>query len=214
MIEVGIPFSDPLADGPVIQASSMKALQNGFRVDGLFEDLEQVKDEVTIPLVPMGYFNTVLSYGMERFLKRCQGLGIDSVILPDMPIDIYEAQFKALFEAHGLSPVFLITPKTEEARIRRIDALSKSFIYVVADNSITGSTGEVSQAQKDYFDRIKGMHLESPLIIGFGISDKASFDRACETANGAIIGSAFIKHVAEEGDLKSKIHEFVKGIRG
>ncbi|MCL4149256.1 UNVERIFIED_CONTAM: hypothetical protein GTU68_054719 [Idotea baltica] len=213
LIEVGIPFSDPLADGPVIQDSSMKALENGFTLDGLFEDLESIKKEVNVPLVPMGYFNTVLAYGVERFLDRCYSLAIDSVILPDLPVDYYQSHYQSLFQTKGVSPVFLITPRTAEERIKKIDALSESFIYIVADNSITGAKKGMSDGQLDYFKRIKAMNLKSPTIIGFGISDQKTFDTACQYAHGAIIGSAFIRAVSEEGKLEEKVNTFIKGIK-
>lgn len=213
LIEVGIPFSDPLADGPVIQESSMKALENGFTLDGLFEDLEGMRDEVTIPLVPMGYFNTVLAYGVERFLDHCQALGIDTVILPDLPFDYYRSNHADQFEQKGVSPVFLITPRTSENRIREIDRVSEAFIYVVSDNSITGKKSGLSEGQLEYFERIKGMGLNSPIIIGFGISDKTSFDTACAHANGAIIGSAFIRHIADQDELSDSVEAFISNIK-
>ncbi|NND93616.1 MAG: tryptophan synthase subunit alpha [Flavobacteriales bacterium] len=213
MIEVGIPFSDPLADGPVIQESSMQALVNGFKLAKLFEDLKQIREEVSIPLVPMGYFNTVLQYGVELFLKQCEDLAIDTVILPDLPIEQYKYTYRPLFKQYGVCPVFLISPRTEKERIREIDDLSESFIYMVADNSITGAKDGLSDSQEAYFERIKEMGLRSPIIIGFGISDKNSFDTATRFANGAIIGSAFIRAVSGEGDLEEKIQEFVNNIR-
>ncbi len=213
LIEVGIPFSDPLADGPVIQDSSMMALENGFTLDGLFADLEIIKEQVTIPLVPMGYFNTVLAYGVDRFLSRCQSLGIDTVILPDLPVDYYQTNYRAQFQEKGVSPVFLITPRSSEERIRMIDDLSEAFIYVVADNSITGAKKGMSDGQLEYFERIQAMELKSPTVIGFGISDQQTFETASRYAKGAIIGSAFIRKVSEDGPLEEKIRTFINGIK-
>ena len=212
MIEVGIPYSDPLADGPVIQDSSQKALANGFSVTALFEDLLSIKSKVHIPLIPMGYFNTMLRFGLERFLNKCQSLDIDTVIIPDLPLDLYETQYAALFREKGVHPVFLISQQTSTERIRRIDDLSEAFIYVVADNSITGSKSGISKSQLEYFERIKKMELKNPTIIGFGISDNASFTNACQYANGAIIGSAFIRSLSAEGFTNEHVKHFIDGI--
>ncbi|MFC2175975.1 tryptophan synthase subunit alpha [Bacteroidota bacterium] len=214
LIEVGIPYSDPLADGPVIQASSKEALDNGFSVDGLFKDLHSIKTRINIPLVPMGYFNTVLKYGIERFLDQCVSLNIDTVILPDLPLDLYEKNYAQVFRSKGVHPVFLISPKTPDERIRKIDTLTDAFIYIVADNSITGAKGDMSDAQIAYFQRIANMNLKNPTLIGFGIADNKSFTNACKHANGAIIGSAFIKAIGEKGRIDEKVHQFVSGIRG
>jgi len=213
MIEVGIPYSDPLADGPVIQESSQQALANGFSVNGLFDDLLSIKSEVRIPLIPMGYFNTMLRFGLERFLSKCQALDIDTVIIPDLPLDLYEAKYATLFREKGVHPVFLISPQTSEERIRKIDTLSEAFIYVVADNSITGSKSGISKSQLEYFERIKKMELKNPTIIGFGISDNASFTNACQYANGAIIGSAFIRSLSAEGFINEHVKRFIDGVR-
>lgn len=213
MIEVGIPFSDPLADGPVIQQSSQQALQNGFQVEGLIKDMEAISAEVNIPLVPMGYFNTVLAYGLEKFLSRCQKLGIDTVILPDLPLDIYESTYAKVFDKYGVALVFLITPQTSPQRIEKIDRLSHAFIYVVADNSITGSKQGFSQDQLAYFERIKSLSLSVPLMIGFGISSNETYRQACEYAQGAIIGSAYIKALSAGGDVKSATTQFIHTIK-
>lgn len=210
-IEVGLPYSDPLADGPTIQDSSQKALQNGINLDIVFDQLKTIKGSNKTPLVLMGYLNQVLKYGEDKFCQKVIECGIDTVILPDLPMIEYENHYKALFDKYGINNVFLITPLTTEERIRKIDSYTQSFIYMVASSSITGAKGEISQQQIDYFDRIKAMNLKSKLIIGFGISDHQTFSKACEYGNGAIIGSAFIKFLDQNG--VRKISEFVKNIR-
>jgi len=209
-IEVGLPYSDPMADGETIQYSSAVALKNGINLDIIFEQLKEVKGTVKAPLVLMGYLNQVLKYGEIKFCELCQECGIETVILPDLPMIEYENHYKALFAKYGISNVFLITPQTSEERILKIDEMSDSFIYVVASSSITGAKGEISQGQVDYFNRIKAMNLKSKLIVGFGISSKSTFDTACEYMNGAIIGSAFVNHLKNEG--VDTIDQFVKGI--
>lgn len=195
LLEVGIPFSDPLADGVVIQKSSYKALENGFLLDNLFADLEEIRPQITIPLVLMGYFNTVLAYDVEKFLKKCHSLGIDTIIFPDLPPVIYVDRYADLFEKYDVSPVFLITPQTSDLRINYLNGLSKAFIYAVADNSITGASADLSDKQLIYFNKIKATKFDVPVMIGFGISDKKAYEKACNYANGVIIGSAFIKSI-------------------
>lgn len=209
-IEVGLPYSDPLADGPTIQESSHKALENGINLDLIFEQLKTIKGINKTPLVAMGYLNQLLKYGEDKFCEACVACGIDTVILPDLPMVEFENHYQQLFEKYGITNVFLITPHTSEDRIRRIDAYSKAFIYVVASASITGAKGEISNSQIEYFERINAMHLKSKLVIGFGISDKATFDTACRYSNGAIVGSAFIKHIGDTG--VEKINDFIKPI--
>ena len=209
-IEVGLPYSDPLADGPTIQNSSEVALKNGINLDVIFEQLKSIKETNKTPLVLMGYLNQVLKYGEEKFCEQCVTCGIETVILPDLPMIEYETHYKQLFANYGISNVFLITPQTSEDRIRKIDGLTDAFIYVVASASITGAKGEISAEQIAYFERIKAMNLKSTLIVGFGISNKSTFNRVCEYTNGAIIGSAFIKFLDTNG--VDKIDEFVESI--
>lgn len=209
-IEVGLPYSDPLADGPTIQASSQKALENGINLDVIFEQLMSIKDSINTPLVLMGYLNQMLKYGEDEFCKKVVACGIDTLILPDLPMVEFENHYKDLFDKYGLTNVFLITPHTSDERIRKIDAYSNAFIYVVASASITGAKGDISNDQISYFERIKNMNLQSKLIIGFGISDKETFNTACNYANGTIIGSAFIKNLARNG--VDKIDDFIKPI--
>ncbi|MCD8440197.1 tryptophan synthase subunit alpha [Tenacibaculum finnmarkense] len=198
-IEVGLPYSDPLADGTTIQDSSHRALQNGMNLDVVFEQLKSVKDTNKTPLVLMGYLNQLIKYGEDKFCQAVQDCGMKTVIFPDLPMIEYENHYKALFEKYGITNVFLITPHTSEERIRKIDALTDAFIYVVASASITGAKGEISTEQIDYFKRIEAMNLKSKLVVGFGISDNKTFTTACNYADGAIIGSAFIKDLDKNG---------------
>jgi tryptophan synthase alpha chain len=209
-IEVGLPYSDPLADGPTIQDSSQQALENGVNLDIIFEQLLTIKETNKTPLVLMGYLNQMIKYGEDKFCQKVVDCGIDTLILPDLPMIEFENHYKDLFEKYGLTNVFLITPHTSDERIRKIDSYSKAFIYVVASASITGAKGDISNNQVAYFERIKSMNLESKLIIGFGISDKQTFNTACEYANGTIIGSAFIKSLGKNG--VGKIDDFIKPI--
>ena len=199
MIEIGLPFSDPLADGPTIQASSTQALKNGMTTETLFEQLKDIRQSVSIPLIIMGYFNPMLQYGVEDFCKKCQEIGIDGLIIPDLPVDVYHEKYKTTFEKYGLINVFLITPQTSVERIRFIDSISEGFIYMVSSASVTGSQSGFGDAQTNYFKRIADMNLRNPQIIGFGISNNETFTQATQYAKGAIIGSAFIKHLTKHG---------------
>lgn len=211
LIEIGLPFSDPLADGPTIQASSTHALHNGMTTQILFDQLRNIRESVKIPLIIMGYFNPMLQYGIENFCKKCQEIGIDGLIIPDLPVDVYADEYKATFEKYGLINVFLITPQTAEERIRFIDSVSNGFIYMVSSASVTGSQSGFGSEQESYFKRIADMRLNNPQIIGFGINNKETFDQATQYAKGAIIGSAFIQHLTKNGT--GKIADFVKAIR-
>ena len=214
LIEIGMPYSDPLADGPVIQQSSERALENGMGLDLLFQQIQNARKNTEIPLVLMGYFNQVLQYGIEKFLANCNINGIDGLILPDMPLDDFEDEYKQLFEANNLKISFLVTPQTPESRIQRIDELSSTFVYLVSSASVTGAKNDINQQQIEYFERVKNRTWKNPTLIGFGISDAKSFQTACQYANGAIIGSAFIKMLENSLDLEGDIEGFVKGIRG
>lgn len=212
MVEIGMPFSDPLADGPVIQESSTIALKGGMSIKKLFSQLENIRESVKMPLILMGYLNPVLQFGVEKFCQSCKEIGIDGIILPDLPVDEFQKNYQQYFEAAGLRLIFLITPQTSNERIRLIDSISKGFIYMVSSASTTGAKTAIADKQIEYFERIKAMNLQNPLVIGFGISNKETFERACNYANGAIIGSAFIKALGGEGALKAKINTFVKAI--
>jgi tryptophan synthase alpha chain len=212
LIEIGMPFSDPVADGPVIQHSSEIALQNGMSINLLFEQLKEIRKSISIPLILMGYLNPVMQYGIENFCQKCNDIGIDGTIIPDLPLEIYETEYKKVFEKNSLSNIFLITPQTSDERIRKIDALSSGFIYMVSSSSTTGVKGAVNEEQIAYFEKICNMNLRSKRLIGFGISDKASFEKACGYANGAIIGSAFVKALAGEGEIEVKVRTFIQKI--
>lgn len=211
MIEIGLPFSDPLADGPTIQESSTAALKNGMTTELLFEQLKDIRKSVSIPLIIMGYFNPMLQYGVETFCKKCEEIGVDGLIIPDLPVDVYHEEYQETFEKYGLINVFLITPQTSEERIRFIDKVSKGFIYLVSSASVTGSSQDFGDAQTDYFERIAAMQLSNPQIVGFGIKDAKTFQTATRKAKGAIIGSAFIKHLTEKGT--DSIADFIESIR-
>ena len=211
MIEIGLPFSDPLADGPTIQASSTQALYNGMTTQTLFNQLKDIRKSVTIPLIIMGYFNPILQFGVENFCQKCAEIGINGLIIPDLPVDVYANEFKTTFEKYGLVNIFLITPQTSEERIRFIDSVSDSFIYMVSSASVTGSQSGFGTTQEDYFKRIANMNLKNPQIVGFGINNAETFHQATQYAKGAIIGSAFIQYLTKKG--AGKIEDFVKTIK-
>lgn len=212
MIEIGFPFSDPLADGPVIQQSSAQAIKNGMSLNNLFKQLRDVRQHTQIPLILMGYMNPVLQYGEKNFFAKCKEIGIDGVILPDLPLDYFQLELQTLTEENNIANIMLITPETSPKRIRHIDNLSKGFVYMVSSNSITGGN-KTMDAQTDYFNRIKNMNLKNPTIIGFGIKNNETYDNACKYSNGAIIGTAFIQHLTQQGTSKESIQTFIKNIR-
>ena len=212
MIEIGMPFSDPLADGPVIQQSAQKALANGMNLKELFQQLKDIRKTVQIPLLLMGYLNPVMFYGMENFCRDCQQAGIDGVILPDLPLEEFEAEYKAMFEKYDMKFIFLISPQTSDERLRKIDNLSNGFIYMVSSSATTGAKSSITATQTDYFKRVKALNLKNPLVVGFGISNKETFNEVCKYANGAIIGSAFVRMLDAAEDWRKETGEFVKGI--
>lgn len=211
MIEIGLPFSDPLADGPTIQASSTVALDNGMTTKLLFDQLKDIRKTVTIPLIIMGYFNPILQYGIEAFCKKCSEIGIDGLIIPDLPVTIYDAEYKIIFDKYALFNILLITPQTSEERIRFIDSISNGFIYMVSSSSVTGSQKYFSSKQQNYFKRISDLNLENAQIIGFGISNATTFKQATQFSKGAIIGSAFIQFL--KNNAISEIEKFIKNIK-
>lgn len=213
MVELGMPFSDPLADGPVIQESSTRAIANGMRISVLFEQLKGFRDRISLPVILMGYMNPVLQFGVENFCRKCAETGVDGIILPDLPMDEFETEYRQIFEKYGLHLIFLVTPETSEARIRKIDSLSKGFVYAVSSSSTTGKDKDMG-GQQAYFARLKSMKLKNPVLIGFGIRDKQTFQAACANSNGAIIGSAFVKAIENSTNLQSSIQNFVQGIKG
>ncbi len=219
MVEVGMPFSDPMADGVVIQESSHHALQNGMNLDILFGQLDQIKDQITMPIILMGYLNPVFKYGMERFCKRCVSVGVSGVIIPDLSLEIYLKEYADLFTEAGLFYIPLITPQTPDHRIEKLGRESKGFVYMVSTASITGSRPNLENSS-EYFLRVRNILPQTPLLIGFGIQDSTSFETAGKYANGGIIGTAFIKALREVADqggndeaLCRRIDDFVKYIR-
>lgn len=213
MIEIGMPFSDPLADGPTIQRSSEQALAQGMTVKQLLSEIKDIRQEVEIPLLLMGYFNTVLKYGVEQFCEDISAIGIDGVILPDLPLHIYREKFQSTFEKHHIIPVFLITPQTPKERILETAELSKGFIYTVSTASTTGTQTGYGQETMDYFERIGAMKLDVPTIVGFGISNPETLSQASKHTNGGIIGSAFVKAIDQSKDLENDIAHFVKSLK-
>lgn len=211
-LEIGFPYSDPVADGPVIQHSSEAALKNGMTLQLLFEQLKSLRERVSIPVFLMGYFNPVLQFGVENFCKACQEVGVTGTIIPDLPIYEYEELYRPIFEKYGISNVFLVTPQTSAQRIRKIDELSTSFIYLLSSNATTGKQLNVENQSEAYFARIKALNLKNPTIIGFGISNKETFDKATDYAQGAIVGTAFVRLLGEEGYME-KIGNFVKSFK-
>lgn len=213
MVEIGIPFSDPMADGPVIQSSNNVALKNGMCLRLLFSQLKDIRKDVGIPLLLMGYLNPVLQFGVDEFCSECSNAGIDGIILPDLPAEVFNEDYKIAFDKYGLINIFLITPQSSEERVRKIDHESKGFIYMVSSSSTTGIKGGFSNEQTDYFKRIENLKLNNPVMAGFGISDNKTFETVCLNAHGAIIGSAFVKMLSETLDLENDIRNFVQRIR-
>jgi len=211
MIEIGIPYSDPLADGPVIQESGTRALENGMTIALLFEQLKTLREEIHLPVILMGYMNPVLQYGFEEFCKKAADTGIDGLILPDLPIYEFENKYGPLIKQHGLDFIFLVTPETAPERIRKLDALSSGFLYAVSSSTTTGNDKALGD-QESYFKKLQDMQLKNPLLIGFGIRDKNSFDLACRYANGAIIGSAYIKVLGQSREIGRPTREFLFSI--
>jgi tryptophan synthase alpha chain len=214
IIEIGMPFSDPLADGPVIQASSGVALDNGMKLTVLFEQLKELRKSVTIPVVLMGYINPVLRFGRTRFLNACQEVGVDGLILPDVPLNEFEKEWKSLMDERGLTMTFLVTPETTDERVKRIDSLSSGFLYLVSSSSTTGGATDVQLSIDHYTQRITSLSLKNPLMVGFGISNADNFQSATKYTDGAIVGSAFIKELTKNGVNRMAITDFIKGIKG
>lgn len=212
IIEVGIPYSDPVADGPTIQESNMIALKNGMSLKKLFDQLKDMRQKISIPVILMGYLNPVVQYGMEAFCAKCQETGVDGLILPDLPMQQYLSEYKEIFDRYDLRNTFLISPQTSDARIREIDEHSDGFIYMVSSASITGAKKEITQEQMGYFERVKNMGLANPRLIGFGISDSNSFKSAAKYAHGAIIGSAFINVLKASTNREADIKSYIQGV--
>lgn len=212
MIEVGMPYSDPIADGEVIQKSNMKALENGMTIELLFEQLNNVKKKINVPLILMGYLNPVMQYGLEKFCKDASAAGVSGIILPDLPMYEYENIYKKYFTEHNLLFIFLITPQTSIERIIKADKLSSGFLYAVSSSSTTGSIN-ITEDKEKYFKRISALKLNNPLMIGFGINDSKTYATACKYASGGIIGSAYIKALSNVKDINKATNTFIKTIR-
>jgi tryptophan synthase alpha chain len=212
-LEIGFPYSDPVADGPTIQHSSEVALRNGMTLNVLFDQLKELRKRVSIPVFLMGYVNPVIQFGVENFCKACKEVGVNGTIIPDLPMYEYEDLYQGIFEENNVSNVFLVTPQTSSERVKKIDSLSTSFIYLLSSNATTGTKLDVQEQSESYFKRIKDMDLKNPLIIGFGIHNRDTFEKATQYANGAIVGTAFVKFLAEENYLE-KIPGFISAIKG
>jgi tryptophan synthase alpha chain len=213
LIELGMPYSDPLADGPVIQESSSKAIENGMTIHTLFRQLQDMRSTIKVPVILMGYMNPVLQYGFENFCSKAAEVGVDGLILPDLPMYEYETEFGEIIKRYGLNLIFLVTPETDVDRIKKIDDLSSGFLYAVSSSSTTGSNKEIKD-QEGYFKKLKELKLKNPILVGFGITDKQTFEAACKHSNGAIIGTAYIKALANAEDISSATEQFLKPIVG
>jgi tryptophan synthase alpha chain len=213
LIEIGMPYSDPLADGEVIQDSGSKALANGMTIAVLFEQLKNSSKEITVPIILMGYMNPVMQYGFEKFCAKAAEVGVNGLILPDLPIYEFETQYGSIIKKYGLDFIFLVTPETSEERIRKIDTLTTGFIYAVSSSSTTGNNKAIAD-QEPYFKKLQSMKLNNPILVGFGIKDKATFGAACRYTNGAIIGSAYIKALANTKDINATTKEFLNTVLG
>jgi len=211
VIELGMPYSDPLADGPVIQHSSTIALQNGMTIKKLFEQLLDFRKEISVPVLLMGYMNPILQYGFEKFCAEASAVGIDGLILPDLPEHEFETEYGAIIKKYGLNFVFLVTPETSEERVKKLDALSTGFLYAVSSSSTTGKDKNMNDV-KGYLQKLKNLKLKNPVFVGFGIKDKQTFETACENANGAFIGTAFIKALENDNDVERATKKFVNEI--
>ncbi|HEX5149806.1 MAG TPA: tryptophan synthase subunit alpha [Parafilimonas sp.] len=211
IIELGMPYSDPLADGPVIQSSGTKALQNGMNIEKLFAQLQDCRKEIYVPIILMGYMNPVLQYGFERFCRHAAAIPIDGLILPDLPEHEFETEYGAIIRRYGLDFIFLVTPETSEERIKKLDELSTGFLYAVSSSSTTGNKKDFSEVEK-YLQRLKNMNLKNPVLVGFGVKDKQSFESACKYTSGAIIGTAYIKAVEHADNIEQNTREFLQSV--
>jgi tryptophan synthase alpha chain len=211
MIELGMPYSDPLADGPVIQASGTKALENGMSIVRLFGQLTDMRTPIRVPVMLMGYLNPILQYGFDKFCEAAAVAGVDGLILPDLPIYEFEGEYGPVIRKHGLDFVFLVTPETSEERIRKVDSLSTGFLYAVSTSSTTGGNRDLGD-QEAYFRRLEEMRLRNPVLVGFGVRDRNSFEAACRHTQGAIIGTAYIRAIEGTADIGKATKEFLSSI--
>ena len=212
IIELGMPYSDPLADGPVIQQSSSIALANGMTIKKLFEQLRDLRKGISVPVVLMGYMNPVLQYGFEKFCANAAAVGIDGLILPDLPEHEFETEYGHIIKKYGLDFIFLVTPETSEERLQKLDKLSSGFLYAVSSSSTTGTDKNMADV-KSYLQKLKGLNLKNPVLVGFGIKDRSTFESACANANGAIIGTAYIKALAKPGNVTDITRKFLETIK-
>jgi tryptophan synthase alpha chain len=211
MIELGMPYSDPLADGPVIQQSGTIALQNGMTIQQLFGQLKDIRKTIHVPVILMGYMNPVLQYGFEKFCADASTCGIDGLILPDLPEYEFETQYSGIIRKHGLDFIFMVTPETPEDRVRQLDRLSTGFLYAVSSSSTTGSKKNMAGVNA-YLERLSNYKLKNPILVGFGIKDKETFNQACQHASGAVIGTAYIKSLENNRDVKAATKSFLSSI--
>ncbi|WP_026968667.1 tryptophan synthase subunit alpha [Algoriphagus terrigena] len=212
IIEIGVPYSDPVADGPTIQDSNKIALDNGMSMKLLFEQLRGFRAKIHLPVVLMGYLNPIMQFGMEAFCQKCKEVGVDGLIVPDLPMQQYLEDYKAMFDQYGIVNTFLISPQTSEKRIREIDEKTDGFIYMVSSHAVTGAKTDISEEQVAYFERVAAMNLKNPRLIGFGISDAKTFTSASRFSNGAIIGSAFIKTIKDSENLSERIQTYLQSV--
>ncbi|CAN5215836.1 tryptophan synthase subunit alpha [soil metagenome] len=211
LIEIGIPYSDPIADGPVIQQSNTIALENGISIKKIFEQITAVKNDLKIPLILMGYLNPVMQYGIQKFCEDAAAAGIDGLILPDLPADNFD-EYKHFFQSNDLDFIFLVTPRTSDERVLKLDKLSSGFLYAVSSSSTTGNNNSTMNEQQEYFKRLQSLKLKNPILAGFGIKDKNTFTNACEYTNGAIIGSAYIQVLCKGGNISENTNKFLTQI--
>lgn len=212
MLEIGIPYSDPIADGPTVQRANAKALENGITLPVVLSQIAEVRPKVSIPIIAMGYFNPVLQYGVERFCRDSVAAGVDGVILPDLPLSLYNAKYRKVFEESGLKVVFLITSETSRERILAMDEASDSFLYVVSSHAVTGGSFKLEEDREEFFKRLRDMKLKNPLVVGFGIDGRKAFLSATRFTQGAIIASAFLRALFDSDDIRTTTREFIKGI--
>ncbi len=211
LIELGMPYSDPLADGPVIQESSARSIENGMTIDRLFVQLKDMRSTIKVPVILMGYMNPVLQYGFEKFCMKAASVGIDGLILPDLPMHEYLTEYGNIIRNNNLDLIFLVTPETKEDRLRNIDALSTGFLYAVSSSSTTGNNKNIND-QQAYFEKLQSMQLKNPILVGFGIKDRETFQAACKHTNGAIIGSAYIKAIENSNNITTDTKNFLQTI--